>query len=160
MHPNIDYLLKRIYRVMVLVYNEMFDSLTCTYLNFFHSFQLCTFHYQSSLSQIWILNWKSFIIFWWWIEVKIQWYSCSDCPQPFFFVHTQIIITPPDIDQCIVLYTLLRVIWIVVIYILENNALYINNKSSSCEQRFYTWLHTGVFIKFTCLLWWWLSSLH
>ncbi|CAF1509764.1 unnamed protein product [Adineta steineri] len=30
----------------------------------------------------------------------IQCYSCGDCPEPFFFIHAQTTITPPDAGQC------------------------------------------------------------
>ncbi|UJR10885.1 hypothetical protein I4U23_015072 [Adineta vaga] len=30
----------------------------------------------------------------------VQCYSCSDCPEPFFYVPTQITITPPDVGYC------------------------------------------------------------
>ncbi|CAF0979275.1 unnamed protein product [Adineta ricciae] len=31
---------------------------------------------------------------------NLQCYSCSDCPEPFFYVPTQVTITPPDVGQC------------------------------------------------------------
>ncbi|CAF0975525.1 unnamed protein product [Rotaria sordida] len=31
---------------------------------------------------------------------RIQCYSCSDCPEPFFYSHSQVTTTPPNYGQC------------------------------------------------------------